>query len=116
MPRICTVCAHLKRAEIDERLALQVVNVAQVARDYGLDRKSVARHRDQHLPQFLRAFAGGAAVLDLSTIRAEAQRLYLTTLDALARAEQGVLAHVDEPDKARPRVSNTAIARYIREA
>ena len=101
MPRICTTCAHLQRAQIDERLALQVVNIAQVARDYGLDRKSVARHRDQHLPQFLRAFAGRAAALDVSKIQAEAERLYLTTLDALARAEQGTLARIDEDGKAR---------------
>src|SRR5207248_5926055 len=93
-----------------------VVNVAQVAREYGLDRKAVARHRDQHLPQFLRAFAGRAAVLDVSKIQAEAERLYLTTLDALARAEQGTLTRIDEDGKARPSVSYSAIARFIREA
>jgi hypothetical protein len=116
MPRVCTVCAHLQRAAIDERLALQVVNVAQVARDYGLDRKAVARHRDQHLPQFLRAFAGQALGLDAEQLNAEAQRLYLITLDALARAEHGALSHIDEDGKAQRRVSNTAIARFIREA
>jgi hypothetical protein len=116
MPRICTVCAHLRRAEIDERLALQVVNVAQVARDYRLTRHSVARHRDQHLPQFLRAFAGEAAAVDASKIHAEAQRLYLTALDALARAEQGTSTHIDEDGTPHRRVSYTAIARFIREA
>ncbi len=44
MSRACTICQHLKRAEIDRRLA-GGESVAAVARDYDLSVSSVHRHR-----------------------------------------------------------------------
>ena len=44
MSRSCTTCQHLKRAEIDRRLAAGEPT-AQVARDYELNPSSLHRHR-----------------------------------------------------------------------
>jgi hypothetical protein len=44
MSRSCTTCGHLKRAEIDRRLAAGDP-AAQVARDYDLNPSSLHRHR-----------------------------------------------------------------------
>lgn len=120
MPRPCGVCSHKKRAEIDERLSLQVVNVAALAEEYGLGKDSVYRHRDKHLPAFLRAFAGVQAPRAVGELAAEAERLYLVTLDALAAAESGTLRAVEADRKGRStqrrQVSLSQVARLIREA
>ena len=44
MSRKCTSCQHLKRPEIDRRLAAGEP-VAQVARDHGLNLSSLHRHK-----------------------------------------------------------------------
>lgn len=116
MPQPCSVCAHLERGSIDQRLSLQVCNMAQVARDYGLGKDAVRSHRDKHLPQFLPAFKASAAALTLGTLQAESMRLYEITLDALARAEAGVLVDVTKDGVPVVEVSMTSIARFIKEA
>lgn len=124
MPRPCTICSHLERANIDRRLCFQVVNVAQLAREYGVKPDAMHAHRRNHLPEFLPAFQAQAGALTLTQLQAEAQRLYLVTLDALAMAEAGVLERVKitDPDTGeetyehRPVVSITGVARMIREA
>jgi hypothetical protein len=116
MPKPCAVCAHIKRAEIDERLARQVVNIAALAREFDVGRRSVERHRDRHLPDFLRAFAGRAQPLDYTAIQAEAERLYLVTLDALGKAESGVLVRIDADGTQHYKQSLSTIARLVKEA
>jgi transposase-like protein len=116
MSRLCTVCAHLRRAEIDQRLAFQVVNVSALARELGVSETTVRRHREKHLPQFLAAFQASASALTLGALQAEAQRLYVLTLDALAKAEAGVLVDVSRDGEQVREVSHTAIARFIKEA
>ena len=44
MSRSCRTCQHLKRPDIDRRLAAGEP-LAQVARDYGLNGSSLHRHR-----------------------------------------------------------------------
>ena len=119
MPVPCAICKHPDRGAIDQQLALQVVNVAAVARAFGVDAKTLRRHRIKHLPEFLVAFSAGDDLPAPRTMNAEVKRLYLTTLDALARAEAGTLVQVGVTD-AGPvydRIwSPTAVARLIGEA
>lgn len=120
----CSVCARPERADIDVALSFQVVNLSKLARDFGVSRDALKAHRSNHLPQFLPAFQAQASALTLDTLQAEAQRLYTTTLDALARVEAGVLTWQEETDPATGerkrtqvrRVSATSVARMIREA
>jgi hypothetical protein len=44
MTRSCSTCQHLKRPEIDRRLAVGEPSM-QIARDYGLNSSSLHRHR-----------------------------------------------------------------------
>ena len=69
MSRKCTSCQHLKRPEIDRRLAAGEP-VAQVARDYDLNLSSLHRHRTNCLKlgssnQIMKAAAQGSAAIAL---------------------------------------------------
>jgi hypothetical protein len=48
MAQRCGVCAHPRRAEVDEVLR-ERHNVSKIARELGVTRFSVQRHRDRHL-------------------------------------------------------------------
>ena len=116
---VCQVCAHPLRTVIDQRLAAQVVNISALADEYGVPRRSMSNHRDNHLSEFLRVLVSRAQLFDLETLNAEATRLYMTTMDALAKAERGVLISSRDKDgmvTERYAVSQTAVARFIREA
>ena len=69
MSRNCRTCQHLKRPEIDRRLAAGEP-VAQVARDYDLNLSSLHRHRTNCLKlgssnQIMKAAAQGSAAIAL---------------------------------------------------
>jgi len=124
MPRVCTVCASLERAEIDRRLSFQVCNVAALAREFGLNKDAMHAHRKNHSPAFLSTLQAQADALALSQLQAESQRLYRVTLDALAQAEAALLRRVGttDSDTCEQRVEDVApvsfmsVARMIREA
>ena len=69
MSRNCCTCQHLKRPEIDRRLA-GGEPVAQVARDYDLNQSSLHRHRTNCLKlassnQIKKEAARGSAAIEL---------------------------------------------------
>ena len=69
MSRNCRTCQHLKRPEIDRRLA-GGEPVAQVARDYDLNPSSLHRHKSNCLKlassnQIMKAAAQGSAAIAL---------------------------------------------------
>lgn len=115
MGKPCSVCTHSERAKIDVDLSRQVVNLSQIGRLYGLGHDAVRNHRLRHLPEFLPAFQAAADALPLTAVQAEAQRLYLISLDALARAEAGTLIEVGEDGTEHRKVSSTAVAAMMRE-
>ncbi len=51
MPRVCTICTHEQRREIDTAL-LNETPLRDIARRYATSKDSLARHRD-HLPKQL---------------------------------------------------------------
>ena len=69
MSRACTTCQHVKRPEIDRRLA-SGEPVAQVARDYALNPSSLHRHKSNCLKlassnQIMKDAARGSAAVAL---------------------------------------------------
>jgi len=52
MPRLCAVCSHEKRIEIDEAL-VSGKSVRAIALQYNLSKDSVFRHSQNHLPETL---------------------------------------------------------------
>jgi hypothetical protein len=90
-----------------------VVNIAELAREYGVPWKSMKAHREQHLPTFLKVYGAAADLPSLGQLHAEALRVYMSTLDELGKAQAGVLAHIDDSGHEVRVVSHTAIARLL---
>lgn len=116
MPKPCAVCAHLDRAIIDHQLARHTCNVAAVAREYGLKRMAVVRHREQHVSSFLKVYGASAILPTVGELHGELLRLHCAALDNLALAQAGTLVSIDSDGTEHRRVSPTSIARCISEA
>jgi transposase-like protein len=91
MSRNCQTCQHLKRPEIDRRLAAGEP-VAQVARDYDLNPSSLHRHRTNCLKlgtsnQIKTEAARGSAAIELLPSKETLSSAYL---DLRARIDQVV--------------------------
>lgn len=52
MPRTCTVCAHKDLDEINKRL-LCSDSYRDIARQFGLSKDALARHKESHIPELL---------------------------------------------------------------
>jgi hypothetical protein len=89
MTRACTSCQHLKRAEIDRRLAAGEP-VAQVARDYELNRSSLHRHRANCL-----GLASSSAIKK-EAARGTAAVALLPSKENLASAYTALPGRIDE--------------------
>lgn len=84
----CSSCHHPDRAAIDAALVLGQESLRSLARRYGMDRASLARHRQQHVSPALarvatdREEAGPASALD------RVQQLYDRARRVLDAAEE----------------------------
>jgi quinol monooxygenase YgiN len=116
MFRPCAVCTDRRRSEIDWRLAHAVINVTEIAREYGVSRYSLQAHRERHLPACLTLFHTWADAAKLTGHRRQVYELYMNALGALAKAERGALTAVAADGHAAPAVSMTSVARAIRDA
>jgi hypothetical protein len=115
MPSPCTVCLHPNRAEVDQHLATQRVNIAALARTLGVGRKALERHRDHHVPAPLAAFTAAPASGSASPLLADLERIYQLTLEALASAERAALSHL-AARRVEPAASHAAIAASVNDA
>lgn len=117
MPRHCSVCSNPARADIDRALARggPDTNLSALGREHGVDRNSLRRHRDEHLPALLTRFAEEDTAVTVAGIRSEMRGLYERALDLLALAEAGTLVGTDEDGEPIRRVSVTSVARALRE-
>jgi transposase-like protein len=116
MPSPCTVCLRRDRAEIDRRLARERVNLAAVARTFGVGRKALERHRERHLPSQLARVQAAVDAESASPLLAQLAPLYELTLEALAGAQSATLSQIDPANSAQPPASPAAIAAYIDDA
>jgi hypothetical protein len=116
MPSPCRVCMHPDRAEVDQRLASERVNLTQLSRALGVGRKALERHRDRHVPSQLTQVHAHADAEPAVPLLAELARLYDLILDALASAEAATLSHIDTHRGARPTASHAAIAEFVNDA
>ncbi len=80
MPRVCTVCSHPERAQIDKALVGNDSN-RRIATQYSLTEAAVRRHKGEHLPKSLiksQAAQDEASAIDLlSELKIIAQRVTL---------------------------------------
>jgi hypothetical protein len=89
MSRACKTCQHLKRAEIDRRLANGEPS-AQVARDYELTTSSMHRHRANCLG------LGSSNDIKKEAARGSAAVALLPSKEALNSMQLGIIARIDE--------------------
>ena len=89
MSRKCSTCQHVKRAEIDRRLAAGEPN-NQIAQDYGISPSSLHRHRSNCL-----GLASSNAIMK-ETARGTAAVACLPSKDDLNRSYFGLLDQIDE--------------------
>jgi hypothetical protein len=86
MPRVCTVCAHPQRAEIDSALVAGGA-IRAIARQYSLGRDSIARHQSDHLPAALALAQGAVQVAQADDLLSQVRGLHRRALAILATAE-----------------------------
>jgi hypothetical protein len=89
MARACTTCLHLKRPEIDRRLAAGEP-AAQVARDYGLNPSSLHRHRVNCLK------LGSASTIKKEVARGSAAVALLPSKEILSGAYFDLRDRIDQ--------------------
>jgi len=89
MSRKCSTCQHVKRAEIDRRLAAGEPN-NQIAQDYGISPSSLYRHRSNCV-----GLASSNAIMK-ETARGTAAVACLPSKDDLNRSYFGLLDQIDE--------------------
>ncbi len=87
--RNCKTCQHLKRPEIDRRLAAGEP-VAQIARDYELTASSAHRHRANCLG------LGSSNDIKKEAARGSAAVALLPSKEALNSMQLGIIARIDE--------------------
>jgi hypothetical protein len=76
MPRTCTVCAHLKRAEIDRALVADSASLRDIARQYEVSKDALDRHKKGHLPTTLVQAKAAQETSDAVDVMAELQRCF----------------------------------------
>lgn len=86
MPRVCTICTHPERAEIDAAVVNGAPN-RRVAAQYGVAETSLRRHAAHHLPTALVKAAEAEQVVGALDLLAQATELLDSARRILKRAE-----------------------------
>lgn len=86
MPRLCSVCVHPLRAQIDQDLLQHSQSYGGIARKYDLQDDALRRHEREHLRQSLRAVMSAKGINSAESLAGEVDALYTVTLDLLAQA------------------------------
>ena len=88
VPRLCTVCTHPARREIDQALATGTGSNRFIAAHYSLAVASVRRHAGAHLPATLSRAAEAAEVARADDLLGQVQDLQRRALAVLGKAEE----------------------------
>jgi hypothetical protein len=90
MPRSCTVCAHEKRYEIEERLATRQGTYRGIARTYGVSEDAVSRHvSGGHISQLIALAADAERAARADSLLDRIEGLQSRTEEALTKSEEG---------------------------
>ncbi len=86
MPRVCTVCNHSQRAEI-EQLLLENEPLRDVAGRYRVSKSALERHKKAHIPLALVKAQNAAEAAQADTLLEQVQHLKARALTILDKAE-----------------------------
>jgi len=87
MGRTCTVCAHKDVAEID-RLLLCSDSYRDIARQFGLSKDALARHKESHIPKELLKSNDIQEIAKADVLLVQLEEIRKKTLSLLDKAEQ----------------------------
>jgi hypothetical protein len=87
MARVCTICAHLERAAIDQAL-VNNEPLRDIAGRFGLTKSSVERHKAEHVPVLLTKAKEAQTVADADDLLRQAGALRSKAMSLLLKAEQ----------------------------
>lgn len=85
MGRTCTVCAHKDVDEIN-RLLLCSDSYRDIARQFGLSKDALARHKESHIPDLLSKSEDIKEVVNADNLLAQLQEARTSALDLLDKA------------------------------
>lgn len=86
MPRVCTICTHEKRGEIDAAL-LADEPYRHIAARFGTSTSALQRHRE-HLPKFLVKASEAQDAAQADTLLEQVRSLQSRALSILDRADE----------------------------
>ena len=87
MPRVCTICTHSEREEIDAAL-IEGAALRNIAQRFGTSPTALHRHKD-HLPQHLAKASEAAEVAQADGLLDKLQSLNSETMLILREAREG---------------------------
>jgi hypothetical protein len=85
MPRVCTICTHPDRAEIDRALVSGEA-LRGIARRFAASEDACFRHRSDHLPAHVATAKAAADVAQADDLLSQVRDLHRLALHLLARA------------------------------
>ena len=85
MARRCTVCDHRQREEIDRQLVCGE-SYRDIARQFGLSKDAVSRHKESHIPDALVEAQDAGEVAQGDTLLAQVKALQSEAQDILGEA------------------------------
>ena len=88
MPRVCTLCRHKHRAEIDAAI-VHMVSYRDIVKQFRVSLSAVHRHASNHLPATIARAREALSVTRGDTLLEQVRRLLGEAWMGLARAEAG---------------------------
>lgn len=86
MPRLCSLCSHPERQEIDQ-LLVAGTGMRRIAARFGVSEQAVRRHKAEHLPVRLMKAQAAAEVANADSLLKEAGALGAKAISLLLQAE-----------------------------
>ncbi len=87
MPRLCLVCSHPQRAEID-RCLVEGVSFRIVSKRYSVSVASIQRHNKDHVPTHVAKAQAAREVADADDLLAQIKGLRNKAISLLKKAEE----------------------------
>jgi len=87
MPRLCLVCSHPERAEID-RCLVDSVSFRIISKRFNVSVASIQRHNKDHVPSKLAQAKQAEEIANADDLLDQVQSLRRKSLELLAKAEQ----------------------------
>ena len=88
MPRVCTVCRHDERREIDRQLVSRAFSYRDIARQFGVSKDAVSRHVKEHLPELLTRAHEAEQLAEADKPLTDIRKIQVQTLLMLQEAEK----------------------------